>query len=876
MSRAKMKFKPIVEDINGLSREELEARWELWRQGDLSWKLDECQLPIYDEILNQENMDSTLLISRRYGKSYTCLITEIEVCIQQPLIICKHACPTQKMVKEMIYPQLRIIFQDAPPEYDLDQMWNATEGKLKFPNGSFITIAGTDGNNADNLRGTYAHLAFCDEAAFMENLTYVVRQILRPQLLTTGGKIVLLSTPNPRDLTHEFHTEFVFPAEAAGKLIKMTIYDNKRLTKEEIEREIRSYPLGDKDPAFRAEYLVEIPKVSEASVFPEFSLNKHNIVDPNLELVEGNETYIAGDVGVRDLTAFVFGYYDYKNATLCILDEYISNGTEQTTEGIANAIKLKESINFKTKNGIHIPPSKRIMDNQLQMINDFNRLHSLRITATKKDNKFAAVNDLRDLFANGRVKIHPRCKHLIYHLEHAKWKDKKGIKAEFDRLADSMDGEIKGGHVDACFLPGTRVLTRNGYKNIEDVTPGTEVLTHLGGFKKVKHNMSKDYSGEIFNLKVKGKNTQINSTIDHRYFITNFKDKLPTNSYFSTLTNDENIRLFEPKLPNVGISNISNELAFLYGYWVAEGSLSGNKVTIDFAGSKTETNVIDILTKAARESFPSKRGVSTESIRRHKLGMNKPKQINVKSTDGTDNNGRRIRIGCKSLWSKLKPLGKSDFKKFPNDLYDLNREQSLYMLAGYLFGDGSFTKNYVRWSTISRDILDGVEYLFKKLGYIPNTGKSKPESVTKLRGKEYNTKLCYTAYLSSGQSFYFVQEILSRKDLAFVFEQKTVNIHKTKWTKMENTEYVTIDKLEKSMYSGKVYNLEVEEDESYCVEGIAVHNCDAILYMSRNINFNRRPVDASSLFLNENQHIRQKPEKEQSNIMSRLFGKRKK
>ena len=90
------------------------------------------------------------------------------------------------------------------------------------------------------------------------------------------------------------------------------------------------------------------------------------------------------------------------------------------------------------------------MDNALQMINDLNRLHGIKISATKKDNKFAAVNELRDLLASGRIKIHPRCKHLIYHLEHVKWKDKKGIKAEFDHLADSTDKTILGGHADAA------------------------------------------------------------------------------------------------------------------------------------------------------------------------------------------------------------------------------------------------------------------------------------------------------------------------------------------------------------------------------------------------------------------------------------------
>ena len=43
-------------------------------------------------------------------------------------------------------------------------------------------------------------------------------------------------------------------------------------------------------------------------------------------------------------------------------------------------------------------------------------------------------------------------------------------------------------------------------------------------------------------------------------------------------------------------------------------------------------------------------------------------------------------------------------------------------------------------------------------------------------------------------------------------------------TKNNNTELIGIKKLVKDKYSGKVFNLEVEDDNSYVAEGIAVHN----------------------------------------------------
>lgn len=455
---AKMKFRTVV-DRSPVDQAVLEARHELWRMGDLSWKLRGKQIELYNDIIDQTKDVSVGLCSRRFGKSTTTLVPCIEECIANPDIIVKYACPTQKMVKKMIYPALKVIFADAPPEYDLEKLWNGTEGELRFPNGSLITIAGTDGNNADNLRGAYAHIVVADEAAFMDDLEYVIKQILLPQTDTTGGKIIMLSTPNYYNPKHEFHTEYVFPYEASGKLIKFTLFDSPMVNDKERERIINRYKKKLEDPRFKCEYLVEIPKVSEATIVPEFYLNRKSIISTDMVIPSKVAYYVGGDVGQKDLTAYIFGYYDHTEGVLNILDEYVENGDEMTTKTIADAIKLKEEQWFKDSMGANVLPFKRVMDNNLQMVADFRKLHGLNFIATKKDKKIAQVNNLRVLIEEGRLKIHPRCQHLIYHVENAQWKDGKGLLSEFDHLTDSIDGDIKGGHADA--LDALLYLVRN-------------------------------------------------------------------------------------------------------------------------------------------------------------------------------------------------------------------------------------------------------------------------------------------------------------------------------------------------------------------------------------------------------------------------------
>ena len=47
---------------------------------------------------------------------------------------------------------------------------------------------------------------------------------------------------------------------------------------------------------------------------------------------------------------------------------------------------------------------------------------------------------------------------------------------------------------------------------------------------------------------------------------------------------------------------------------------------------------------------------------------------------------------------------------------------------------------------------------------------------------------------------------------------------------MENYEICNIETIYTEPFDGKVYNLEVEEDNSYTVNGYAVHNCESFTY----------------------------------------------
>ena len=477
---------------------------QLWRLGELSWKLRGKQKDIYRDISgeNSKNDTSCVLVSRRFGKSFANCLLATETCIKEDGAIVKYACPKQRMVTTIIKPIMRIILADCPE--DMKPEWKSQEKVYRFPNGSEIQVAGTDAGNAETLRGGYAQLLICDEAGFMDDLDYIVNSILLPTTDTTDGRLILTSTPNYKDPQHEFHELFVFPAEADGSLVRYTIYESPMVSPEKIQKIIARYPGGVDNPKFRCEYLCEIPRDTESTVIPEFIKNIDTIVCEIEERPPFYDTYVSMDIGFRDLSVALFAYYDFRNAQIVILDEIVMNGPEMTTDRLAKEIKQKEELYFWDEE-LNQPKkiSLRVMDNDLKLINDLHRLHNISFFPTDKMGKEGAVNTVRMWAHSGRIRIHPRCKHLIYHLSAAQW-DK--ARNKFKHLKDSITGNVQGGHADALdaliYLVRNIMESKNPYPSEYGSLRGSNVFK--GGRPEKEDGTLVEFMKSVMNLNKKG------------------------------------------------------------------------------------------------------------------------------------------------------------------------------------------------------------------------------------------------------------------------------------------------------------------------------------------------------------------------------------
>lgn len=424
----------------------------LWERGVLYWKLHEIQKRMYDSINEYNREITTITCSRRLGKSYLMCILAIEKCIQKPDAIVKYICPKQQMVKKIIKPIMKDIFKDCPPE--LRAEFKSNDNMYLFPNGSQIQLAGTDNGHHESIRGGKSDLWIVDEAGFCTDLKYVINSVLAPTTDTTDGRGILASTPSPEP-NHEFITEFVQPAQLADELIIYTIYDNPMMTPEKIERIISRYPLKEQDDEFKREYLCEVIIDRNKAVIPEFTKQIQERCIKKWPIPPFYDSYVSMDIGFNDLTVVLFGYYDFKNAVTVIQDEYYIKGQALRSDVLADAIEKKEKELYTSKiTGEIKPPYMRIADNNnLILLNDLIHNHDLVFLPTRKDDKEAALNNLRMRIAAEKIIIDPKCRVLIHHLRTATWdKNRKSYEKSKAATITTENGEtlyIPEGHYDA-------------------------------------------------------------------------------------------------------------------------------------------------------------------------------------------------------------------------------------------------------------------------------------------------------------------------------------------------------------------------------------------------------------------------------------------
>lgn len=471
------------------------AKYELWRRGHLTWLLDKNQQELRDLYYNTKEKINVWLLARRSGKSYSLIVMALEVCNSKPKTIVKYLGPTKLQIKQIVRPLIDKILEDCPDE--LKPQLRESDYIYYFPNGSELHMAGADAGHAEKLRGSDAHLILVDEAGSVADLKYIIQSILLPTTLITKGKIILASTP-PVESEHDF-LYYIEDAELKGTIVKRTIYDNPRLSEKDL-KEAEEEMGGKHTESFRREYLCEIIKDSNSSVIPEFDDNLIKDIVKEWPLPPYFDGYVGMDLGFKDLTALVFGYYDFRAAKIIIQDELVIDfkQPDMNLKKLCDLIKQKEESIWTNPITHEVrSPYMRVSDIDYIVLQEIGKASGglIHFSPANKYDKEANINNLRTLLSTKRIIISPKCVNLIRHLKNVKWsKNKQG----FARSAENAHYDL----VDAClYFVKSMNFNKNPYPATYDLNMKDLYVTNPEKYQK--QTTYEDVFKKMLNIKPK-------------------------------------------------------------------------------------------------------------------------------------------------------------------------------------------------------------------------------------------------------------------------------------------------------------------------------------------------------------------------------------
>jgi hypothetical protein len=426
--------------VNAVEALSERARVALWQRGNLRYQLHSTQLKILDALESNKSRKFYILCSRRLGKTYLLVNRAVQLCLRKAGSRVLYLAPYAKDAQEISTDTLAKVLEHCPDE--MKPEWSEKTKELRFKNGSLIRVKGVNGEHAQFLRGGSADLIILDECGIMDDLEHVLQDVCMPMTLTTGGSILMATTP-PRSPGHESARQYELLA-AKGSTVTFTLRDAPHVTDDtkieflveagESEAHATACISSDAWPlttTARREYFCEFVTDANSAVVPEFTneLAKKIVIDwPTPEYYD---RYVSMDPGMRDRTGILFGYWDFANAKLVIQDEALLD--QANTQDIANCIKTKEAALWGMA-----PPMLRVSDVDLRLVADLYQMHRLTFVSARKEDSLGAINLLRNMIQNNII-ISPRCVNLKRQLKNAVWNNKA---TDFDH------GNKEDGHYD--------------------------------------------------------------------------------------------------------------------------------------------------------------------------------------------------------------------------------------------------------------------------------------------------------------------------------------------------------------------------------------------------------------------------------------------
>lgn len=411
----------------------------LWKEGELSFKLDSLQRSIRNTCLTLETDKILILSSRQIGKSFLASILGIELALKHPGSIVRVLAPTLKQVADIVQDNLVPICIDAP-----SGLIERSKSEYRWRIGkSSLRLGALERASVDNNRGGNADFVILEEGGFVfsDHYRYAVESVIGPQLLRSGGRELHISSPS-EDSEHYLHTDILPYCEQRESAFAYTVYDSPSISERQIEKAIERCG-GMQTEAFQREYMAKIIRSKSLMVIPEFDEDRHVKIAP---IPEHYNALLSIDMGgVRDKTAGYICLWDFERGKMLVTHELFLDSNSPTSLVVDEAKRICEGMDMKGHLYADVPGQVQI---------DMHNIYDFKVAPPRKDDRDAGLNNLRLMFQRDEIEVHPRCKNLIGSLKSCRFNDKR---------TDFLRSDLWG-HADAvmalCY--GARLINRTG------------------------------------------------------------------------------------------------------------------------------------------------------------------------------------------------------------------------------------------------------------------------------------------------------------------------------------------------------------------------------------------------------------------------------
>lgn len=345
-----------------------------------------------------------------------------------------------------------------------------------------------------------------------------------------------------------------------------------------------------------------------------------------------------------------------------------------------------------------------------------------------------------------------------------------------------------------CFPDGTLILTADGLKPIQEIIPGTLVLTHNNRWRRVTR-VTQSISDTVvvkghghYGLETTAEHPflaveRIGKPYERKYSSEKWQPALCMNGhYWSTPTQYQ-----ELPVPEVGGRGVefNEDFWWMIGRWLGDGSLRLREPhsEVHLACGFHEVEAL----RARLGAHPPTSARANRGEYRWRVHKTRTAAV--------------LECAHKGLaeWL-LAHFGKNAAgKTVPAWALTMRREWRQALLDGYLSADGSFNGRQYLAVTVSKRLALGIRLLGESLGY----------------------RVAMHLYAARGNPI--EGRVIKDKPqyyLGFVGERKRDHC-----LEEDGHSWLRVRSVSKGRNDVPVYNLSVEEDESYVAEGVVVHNC---------------------------------------------------